>query len=197
MLFEMIKLPFDRDAMEPFLSRKTIDFHYDKHHSGYLKKLDKALEGEMRDASLEDIVKQTSGKLFNLSAQVWNHDFYWQSLASSAQEPTQQNLIKKLDDAFGGLEGFEEAFAKAAANEFGSGWAWLLLDPQSGELSITSTTDAVNPMTMGMQPLLTLDVWEHAYYLDYQNRRGDYIKAFLREHLNWRFVEENLAATID
>ena len=194
MKFEMMELPFDRDAMEPFLSHKTIDFHFDKHHAGYLKKLDKALDNELRDQSLADIVKQTSGKLFNLAAQVWNHNFYWQSLAADSQEPGDPQLIQKIDDSFGGLKGFEAAFADAAANEFGSGWAWLLLDPKSGELSITSTTDAINPLTMGMTPLLTLDVWEHAYYLDYQNRRGDYIREFLSEHLNWRFVEANLAS---
>ena len=188
----MMPLPFERDALEPFISRRTIDFHYDKHHAGYLKKLDKAVKDEKRELSLDEIVMQTDGGTFNLAAQVWNHNFYWNSLTASSQALTDGPLLDKLTETFGGLDGFETAFADAAGNEFGSGWAWLLLDLATGAVSVDSTTDAVNPMTSGKVPLLTLDVWEHAYYLDYQNRRGDYIKTFLDEHVNWRFAEENL-----
>lgn len=197
MKFEMMELPFERDALEPFLARRTVDIHYEKHHAGYLAKLDDALEGPARDQSLDEVVTNARGSTFNLAAQVWNHNFYWHSLSASAQVPEHPVLISKLDEAFGGIDGFSEAFAAAAANEFGSGWAWLVVDPESQDLAVTSTTDAVNPLIAGAVPLLTLDVWEHAYYLDYQNRRGDYIKAFLSEHLNWRFVEENLRSAVE
>ena len=192
--FKQIPLPFPADALDPFLSQRTVEFHYGKHHAGYLRKLDAALQDERRELSLAELVCSTSGSLFNLAAQVWNHDFYWQSLSADAQQPEGTELRAALDAAFGGLDGFNSAFAQAAAREFGSGWAWLLWDPADEALQITSTTDAVNPMTSGQVPLLTLDVWEHAYYLDYQNRRGDYIEAFLKAHINWRFAERNWAA---
>jgi len=192
--FEQLALPFASDALEPFLSQRTVEVHYGKHHAGYLRKLDAALQDERRELSLPELVCSTQGSLFNLAAQVWNHDFYWQSLTVDAQVPEDADLVKAMDAAFGGVEGFHSSFAQAAAKEFGSGWAWLLWDPADEALQITSTTDAVNPMTSGQIPLLTLDVWEHAYYLDYQNRRGDYIQAFLKAHINWRFAESNWAA---
>lgn len=194
MNFEQRPLPFAADALEPFISAQTVEFHYGKHHAGYLRKLDAALQDDRRNLSLEALVCTTSGSLYNLAAQVWNHDFYWQSLSAAPQTLKHSELLGAITDAFGGMEGFNSAFAKAAAREFGSGWAWLLWDPADEALQIDSTTDAVNPMTSGQVPLLTLDVWEHAYYLDYQNRRGDYIAAFLESHINWRFAEQNWAA---
>ena len=191
MKFEMKELPFDYDALEPFLSARTVDLHYNKHHAGYLEKLDKALDGKEREQSLEEIVVNSCGTTFNLAAQVWNHDFYWQSLSAAPTKPSDPDLLQRMDTAFGGLEGFEARFAEAAVAEFGSGWVWLLQDPDTLDLSITSTTDAVNPLKFGKKPLLTLDVWEHAYYLDYQNRRADYIAEFLRARVNWPFVEYN------
>jgi len=194
MNFTQKPLPFAPNALEPFISQQTVEFHYGKHHAGYLRKLDAALQDERRELSLEELVCTTSGSLFNLAAQVWNHDFYWQSLTASPQAIEQDELRAAITSAFGGMDGFNSSFAQAAAREFGSGWAWLLWDPADEALQIASTTDAVNPMTTGQIPLLTLDVWEHAYYLDYQNRRADYIKTFLEAHVNWRFVEENWAA---
>lgn len=195
MNFDQLPLPFAPNALEPFISERTVDVHYGKHHAGYLKKLDAALQDERRELSLPELVCTTSGSLFNLAAQVWNHDFYWQSLSAEPQTLADSELAGAIDSAFGGLDGFNSAFAQAAAREFGSGWAWLLWDPADEALQISSTTDAVNPMTSGQIPLLTLDVWEHAYYLDYQNRRGDYIQAFLKSHINWRFAEANWAAS--
>ena len=193
MNFDQLPLPFAPNALEPFISQRTVEFHYGKHHAGYLKKLDAALQDDRRALSLQDIVCQTSGSLFNLAAQVWNHDFYWQSLTPQAQTLEDGALRQAIDAAFGGMDGFNTAFSQAAAREFGSGWAWLLWDPADEALQIASTTDAVNPMTSGQTPLLTLDVWEHAYYLDYQNRRGDYIKAFIESHINWQFAAQNFA----
>lgn len=194
--FEQIPLPFEANALEPFISQRTVDVHYSKHHAGYLRKLDAALQDERRELDLPELVCTTSGSLFNLAAQVWNHDFYWQSLSVEAQTPEDSGLSAELVRAFGGIDGFNSTFAQAAAREFGSGWAWLLWDPADEALQISSTTDAVNPMTSGQVPLLTLDVWEHAYYLDYQNRRGDYIQEFLKAHINWRFAEANWRAAL-
>lgn len=195
MKFELNDLPYAYDALDPFLKRETLEIHHTKHHAGYVKKLDDALEDdEMREASLETILLSSSGNEFNLAAQVWNHDFYWKSLTPSRSELSDdEDLLDCINRDFGDLTKFKAQFKETAANEFGSGWAWLAYHPERERLEIFSTTDALNPLTSGRIPLLTLDVWEHAYYLDYQNERGRYIDAFLEDHINWAFAENNLA----
>lgn len=191
--FKLEPLPFEADALAPFLNVETVTIHHEKHHGGYVQKLDKALtDSETRAQTLTDIMLSSEGKIFNLAAQIWNHNFYWQSLSPEAHQPSDGTLTTLLEESFGGMEGFKEQFADAAANEFGSGWAWLVLDPGGQKLKVESTTDAVNPLVDGNLPILTLDVWEHAYYLDYQNDRAAYIRAFLDAHVNWTFAEANL-----
>ena len=195
--FVLDPLPFDRDALEPFLSAATVTTHYEKHHAGYVRKLDGALEDEnLRSASLTDIMLDSDGKIFNLAAQIWNHNFYWQSLSPEKTALEDGSLLSVLlaESFDGGVQGFREAFADAAAGQFGSGWAWLVLDPEAQKLRVVSTGDADNPLVNGLIPLLTLDVWEHAYYLDFRHDRGAYIEAFLNDHVNWPFAEDNLVA---
>ena len=192
--FTLPPLPYEKDALEPFLSADTVSTHYGKHHAGYLKKLDKALEGSpLRDKTLTEIMLEVEGGTFNLAAQVWNHNFYWLSLSPERQSLAEGELSGLVNESFGGVDKFFEKFAEVAANEFGSGWAWLVFDPDGQKLDVVSTTDAVNPLLDGQIPLLTLDVWEHAYYLDYKNDRGAYIAAFLDAHVNWQFAQDNLA----
>jgi len=192
MRFDLANLPFERDALEPFISARTIGFHYDEHHRGYIEKLKGALDDDRRDWSLDEIVRRSSGHVFNLAAQVWNHDFYWQSLSPEPEAPRGERLSTLIDQSFGSLDRFNSAFAEAAIDEFGSGWTWLVFDPASERLRAMSTTDAVNPLPSSLVPLLTLDVWEHAYYLDYQNDRKSYIDAFLGAHVNWAHAERQL-----
>ena len=194
MEFELNSLPYEKDALAPFLSVDTVSTHYEKHHAGYLKKLDKALEGSpLREKTLTEIMLEVEGGTFNLAAQVWNHNFYWLSLSPESQTLPDGELADLIQESFGGEDNFLSEFADAAANQFGSGWAWLVFDPDGQKLAVVSTTDAENPLLDGQIPLLTLDVWEHAYYLDYKNDRGAYIAAFLDAHLNWQFAQENLA----
>lgn len=194
MKFELDKLPYDPNALEPHISGTTIDVHYHKHHAGYLKKLADEIQGKALadNLSLEELVMTTphDSGVFRNAAQVWNHTFYWNSLApqgGGSPDGVIHDLIKR---DFGSSEHFKRAFADVAAAEFGSGWAWLVVD-QAGRLSVLSTTDADNPMRDGYQPLLTLDVWEHAYYLDYRNERAGYIEACLEHLLNWKFAQAN------
>ena len=196
MKFELIDLPYHYSALEPFISERTVEIHHTKHHAGYVQKLDKALAGdELREHSLEHILLASSGVQFNLAAQVWNHDFYWKSLTSQAEMLADGSRLRDLlVDEFGGMEAFKAAFKDVATEEFGSGWAWLAYSPESKHLEVFSTTDALNPLTSGRVPLLTLDVWEHAYYLDYQNDRAGYIDEFLDAHINWAFAEHNLVS---
>ena len=193
--FELEPLPFANDALEPFIGAETVTIHHEKHHGGYLKKLDAALKDEeARSQSLTDVMLASEGSQFNLAAQVWNHNFYWQSLSATTQAVPDGTLAALIDQSFGGVDEFKRRFSDAAANEFGSGWAWLIWNPGSQQLEVSSTTDAVNPLVNGNIPLLTLDVWEHAYYLDYRQDRPGYIAAFLDAHVNWEFAEQNLAA---
>lgn len=198
MRFELQELPYDKDAFGDFLGVQTVTIHHEKHHGGYVKKLDRALEGDVRrEQSLDELVMSTEGKLFNLAAQIWNHDFYWQSLAPESSTLTDGGLRTEIESSFGSLDTLFERFSAVATAEFGSGWAWLvycpleLREPGAGALEVVSTSDAGNPLVAGKTPLLTLDVWEHAYYLDYQNERARYIKAFLDSHTNWVFAEAN------
>jgi len=195
MNFELKPLPYEPDALEPHMSARTLDFHYHKHYAGYMQKLKDAIgSGGLARASLTEIIRTTRDTdVFRNAAQVFNHEFFWQSLAPSGsrRQLTDGSLKDRIDRDFGGPDGFREAFKEKASGQFGSGWAWLVVNPD-GTLAITSTGDADNPLTTSARPLLTLDVWEHAYYLDYQHDRGKYIEVFLDHLINWRFAGLNL-----
>ncbi|MFN2394611.1 MAG: superoxide dismutase [Bacteroidales bacterium] len=181
-------LPYAINALEPVISEKTISFHYGKHHQTYVNKLNELVVGtEFEDASLEDIIKKAEGGIFNNGAQVWNHTFYWNCLSPSGKDEPSGALLSAINNKFGSFEKFKEEFAGAAATQFGSGWAWLVKGVGGG-LEIIKTANAENPMRDGHTPLLTCDVWEHAYYLDYQNRRPDYVKEFWNI-VDWEKVE--------
>jgi len=190
-------LPYSEDSLEPHISAKTISLHYGKHHQGYATKLSGLIQGKPYSTmSLEEIIKETAGKadktaIFNNAAQVWNHTFYWNSMKPKGGGQPKEKLLKQIEKDFESFAKFKEAFAQAAAGQFGSGWAWLIKDGE--KLAITATGNADTPIAHGKKPLLTIDVWEHAYYLDYQNRRPDYITAFLEHLVNWDFAETNLA----
>ena len=181
-------LPYELDALEPHISRETLEYHHGKHHAAYVAKLNDGIKGtEFEKKSLEDIVRNASGKILNNAAQAWNHDFYWHCLSPKGGS-AEGELLEAIKQQFQSLEKFEQAFTTEAANHFGSGWAWLVLD-KTGKLAITTTHDADTPLRHGHIPLLTCDVWEHAYYIDYRNKRPDYLKAFWKV-VNWQFVNE-------
>lgn len=191
MSFTLPVLPYASDALEPVISARTIEFHYGKHHQTYVTKLNSLVPGTpFESASLEEIILKAEGGIFNNAAQVWNHTFYWEGF--SAQRGTQPSavLLQKIEAAFGSFEAFKTKFSEAAVNQFGSGWAWLVADA-AGNLSIVATGNAANPMRDGLKPLLTCDVWEHAYYIDYQNRRPDYVNAFFNL-VDWNVVAKRL-----
>lgn len=193
MQFELKPLDYDYDALEPHIGARTVEIHYSKHHQGYLDKLEKAIgDKPLAKESLEHIVRKTEGSVFNSAAQVWNHDFYWKCMKPGGGGKPAGDLEKLLSRDFGSLDRFRQDFAEAASNEFGSGWTWLVMD--NGKLRVISTTDADTPLTKNLTALLTLDVWEHAYYLDYQNERDAYIEAFLDHLINWDFARENLGS---
>jgi len=193
MKFEIPPLPYAKDALEPHISAETVDIHYEKHHKGYLAKLRKQIEGKPEaERSLEDLIRTSSGNLFDNAAQVWNHSFYWMSMKPNGGGDPEDELREQIESAFGSTKQFRELFAEAANGEFGSGWAWLVQDGR-GRLSVRNSSDAENPLQRGLVPLLTLDVWEHAYYVDYRNERARYVDAFLDHLLNWDFVAANLA----
>ncbi len=195
MKFEMKPLPYDYDALEPHISSRTLKLHYDKHHSGYMAKLKAQIEGTpAEDQSLDSIVTGSSGGVFNAAAQVWNHDFYWRSMKAGGGGQPNGDLKTQIDESFGSFAEFRDKLKNAAASHFGSGWAWLVMRSDN-KLEIVSTHDADNPLCHGMTPLLTIDVWEHAYYLDTQNDRGAYVDTVLNELTNWNFAESNLSAT--
>jgi len=191
MKLELPKLPFAESALEPHISERTVQFHYHKHHAGYVKKTRDALDPEVAKLPLEEIIRAAEGSLFNNSAQVWNHNFYWESLAPERSRPD-ATLKSLIDASFGSMDKLKQTFASAAAGEFGSGWTWLVFNPDQDRLNVFSTSDAVTPVVMSVEPLLTLDVWEHAYYLDYQNDRGAYINAFLEHLANWEQASKRL-----
>jgi Fe-Mn family superoxide dismutase len=184
-------LPYAKDALAPYISAETLEFHYGKHHATYVANLNKAIPGtEFENLPLEEIVKKASGPIFNNAAQVWNHTFYWKCLASKAGGEPTGALVDVINKAFGSFAAFKEKFTATAVGTFGSGWAWLVKNPD-GSLTIESTSNAGNPLTTGKKPLLTCDVWEHAYYIDYRNARPKYVEAFW-SLVNWKFVEANL-----
>ncbi len=191
MAIELPSLPYSTDALTPHISPETLDFHYGKHHAGYVKKLNAAIEGTpMAEKSLEDIIKSAEGGVFNNAAQVWNHTFYWNSLSpKGGGEPTGA-IADAINSQFGSFSDFKEKFTNAATSLFGSGWTWLVKN-SDGSLSIEQTTNAGCPLTEGQTPILTCDVWEHAYYIDYRNARPDYISAFWNL-VNWDFANKNM-----
>lgn len=187
MTFALPELPYAHDALAPVISEETIQYHYGKHHQAYVNNLNGLIPGtEFENADLDTIVKKSDGAIFNNAAQIWNHNFYFLSLTPEKGTTPSAPLMKAIDAAFGSFDNFKTEFNKAAATLFGSGWAWLVKDAD-GRLSITKESNAGNPITRGLIPLLTFDVWEHAYYIDYRNRRPDYLAA-LWELVDWNAV---------
>ena len=185
-------LPFAEDALAPVISAETIQFHYGKHHKRYVDTANQLLEQEPAKArSLDELVRSSTGKLFNNAAQVWNHNFYWQSLSPRQSKPG-STLRSQLERDFGSYEAFVDKLAAAANGQFGSGWAWLV--HKDGKLEVMATPNAETPMAKGIKCLLTIDVWEHAYYIDYRNQRDRYVQALIEQRLNWEFAERNLTA---
>jgi superoxide dismutase, Fe-Mn family len=196
--YELPELPYGYTELEPHISKSTLEFHHDKHHAGYVQKFNDAVQGtDLADQPMEAVLMaiakdpKQSG-LFNNAAQAWNHTFYWNSMKPGGGGMPSGALMQKIEADFGSFEQFVTAFKDAGATQFGSGWAWLVLE--NGSLKVTKTLNADNPLTQGQIPLLTMDVWEHAYYLDYQNKRPDYIQTFLDKLVNWDFAAQNLAA---
>ncbi|OGS20252.1 MAG: superoxide dismutase [Elusimicrobia bacterium RIFOXYA2_FULL_40_6] len=189
-------LPYEDNALDPVISAKTISFHYGKHHKGYVDNLNKLSAGtEFAEMTLEKIIVATAGKaeksaIFNNAAQTWNHTFYWHSMKPKGGGELSAALKKKIETDFGTVDACKKELAEAATTQFGSGWAWLVLD--NGKLKVLKTANADSPLSKGMKPLLNIDVWEHSYYLDYQNRRADYVTAVLDKLINWDFAAENL-----
>ena len=198
MAYELAPLPYAYEALAPHISSETLKFHHDKHHASYVTNFNKLVEGtELDSQSIEDVIKSTYGDstkagIFNNAAQAWNHTFYWNCIKPGGGGTPTGALADKINADFGSFDKFKEEFLAAGGTQFGSGWAWLVLD--KGTLKVTKTPNAENPIALGQTPLLTMDVWEHAYYLDYQNRRPDYAKTFVNSLINWDFVAEQFAA---
>lgn len=196
MAFELPPLPYDFNALEPYISANTLSFHYGKHHQAYVTNLNGLIEGtELTNKSLEDIIRISAGDkykvgIFNNAAQVWNHTFYWHSMTPQGGGKPKGKLAEKINEDFGSYEEFTKLFKQAGVTQFGSGWAWLVLNKDS-KLEIMKTANADLPLIHGKKALFTCDVWEHAYYLDYQNRRPDYVDTFLNHLINWDFAEKN------
>ncbi len=193
MSIELPALPYARDALAPHISEETIDYHYGKHHNAYVTNLNGMIAGtEHAEKSLEDIVKSASGGMFNNAAQIWNHTFYWHSLSPTGGGKPSGELAAAIDEAFGSFEEFQSKFTASAGGNFGSGWTWLVKN-SAGKLEILNTSNADTPITdESITPLLTVDVWEHAYYVDYRNARPEYLKNFW-ELANWEFAASNYA----
>ncbi|NJL25712.1 MAG: superoxide dismutase [Calothrix sp. SM1_5_4] len=188
-------LPYAADALQPHISRETIDFHYGKHHRAYVVKANALLQGhELAGSSLEEIVRKSKGPLFNNAAQIWNHTFFWNCMTPNSRDLQDGALLNAIKTEFGSLDAFKLEFSKTGETLFGSGWAWLSVT-KDGKLRIDGLSNAANPMTEGLHPILTLDVWEHAYYIDYRNERPKFVKAFWNV-INWAFVEKNFAEAV-
>ncbi|MEK7706203.1 MAG: superoxide dismutase [Myxococcota bacterium] len=196
MAFELPKLPYSQDALEPHISSKTMSFHYGKHHQAYVTKINELTKDTpMAKHSLEQIMRDTANDaakaaLFNNAAQVWNHTFFWNCLTPNGGTGPSGELAERVKEAFGGVDKLKEELKNAAVGQFGSGWAWLVVD--GGKLKVVKTANAMSPVVQNQTALLTIDVWEHAYYLDYQNRRPDFVQTVLDKLVNWDFVAENL-----
>ena len=191
MAFTLPALPYDKNALAPHMSAETLEFHHGKHHNAYVVNLNKLLEGKPEAAkSLEDVIKSSEGPVFNNAAQIWNHTFCWSCLTPNGGGAPTGDLAQAITRDFGSFEKFAEQFTTAATTQFGSGWAWLVLD--GGKLSVTKTSNADLPMKHNQKALLTLDVWEHAYYIDHRNLRPRFIETFLKNLVNWDFALANL-----
>ncbi|MBQ7303772.1 MAG: superoxide dismutase [Alphaproteobacteria bacterium] len=190
-MFKLQPLKYELDALEPYISQKTMEFHYHKHHQTYINNLNELIKNtEFEDMSLIDIIKQTSGNnhlsaIFNNAAQAWNHTFFWNSMCPNGGGKPHGNLMTDIKNSFGSYDNFRTEFKKAALSQFGSGWVWLIKKDEK-HLAIMKTSNADNPITHNLEPILTIDVWEHAYYLDYQNKRADFIDAYLDHLINWK-----------
>ena len=197
MAFKLPDLPYSADALEPHITARTLEFHHGKHHAAYVDKLNGLVKGsDLEHLSLEEVVLATAGRsdqsaIFNNAAQAWNHAFYWNSMVPGGGGAPKGALASRIREDFGSFDTFREKFKSAATTFFGSGWAWLVLN--GGQLQITTTDNAMSPIARGEHALLTCDVWEHAYYLDYQNRRPSYVDAFMTHLANWDFAEQRLA----
>lgn len=198
MAIELPALPYEATDLEPYISATTLGFHHGKHHQTYVTNTNNLIKGtDLENASLEAIINASTNNpekvgLFNNSAQVWNHTFYWNGMKKGGGGAPNGAIAAKITEDFGSFDAFAEAFKNAGLTQFGSGWAWLVLD--AGKLKVTKTANGDTPMAHGQKALLTVDVWEHAYYLDYQNKRADYIDIFLKHLVNWDFVNANLAS---
>jgi len=196
MAFELPPLPYPKNALEPYTSARTLEFHHGKHHQAYVTTLNGLIEGSpMERQSLEELIKsaykdESKTAVFNNAAQAWNHTFFWNCMKPKGGGSPSGDIARAIERDLGGFAKFEEDFKKAAVSQFGSGWAWLVVD--KGKLKITHTQNGVDPLALGQTALLTCDVWEHAYYLDFQNRRPDFAQAFLDHLINWDFVAQNL-----
>ena len=196
MAFELPPLPYPKNALEPYTSARTLEFHHGKHHQAYVTTLNGLIEGSpMERQSLEELIKsaykdESKTAVFNNAAQAWNHTFFWNCMKPKGGGSPSGDIARAIERDLGGFAKFEEDFKKAAVGQFGSGWAWLVVD--KGKLKITHTPNGVDPLALGQTALLTCDVWEHAYYLDFQNRRPDFAQAFLDHLINWDFVAQNL-----
>jgi Fe-Mn family superoxide dismutase len=192
MAFTLPPLPYDKTALAPYISAETLEFHHGKHHQAYVTNLNKALEGKPEATkSLEDVILSSDGLVFNNAAQVWNHTFYWSSMKPNGGGQPTGDLADAIKRDFGSFEKFGEAFSNAAATQFGSGWAWLVLGKDK-KLAVTKTGNADLPLKHGEKALMTIDVWDHAYYIDYRNARPKYIETFLKSLANWDFALANL-----
>lgn len=193
MTHELPPLPYAKNALEPYISAETLEYHYGKHHQAYVTNLNNLIAGtEFENLPLEEIIRKSSGGIFNNAAQVWNHTFYWNGMKPNGGGQPSGALAEAIAKAFGSFEKFKEEFTKCAVTTFGSGWAWLVRNADGG-LALVSTSNAGCPLTTGQTPLLTCDVWEHAYYIDYRNARPKYVEEFWNL-VNWEFVEKNFAA---
>jgi len=191
MAFELPNLPYSKDALQPHMSAETLEYHHGKHHKAYVDNLNKLIAGKPEESkSLEEIIKSSEGPLFNNSAQVWNHTFFWSCMKPNGGGAPTGDLASAIDRDFGSFDKFKEEFSNAAATQFGSGWAWLVLD--GGKLSVMKTANADLPMKHGKKAILTIDVWEHAYYVDHRNARPKFIETFLTSLVSWDFALENL-----
>jgi len=196
MTFELPSLPYASDALAPYMSSETLDFHHGKHHQTYVTNLNNLVkDSDMQDASLEDVVIKSSkdasmAGIFNNAGQHWNHILFWQCMKPNGGGAIPSELENRINSDFGSVDQFKEAFVQAGTTQFGSGWAWLAID--NGKLVVTKSANASNPLVEGMKPILGCDVWEHSYYIDYRNKRPDYLKAFLDNLVNWEFVSSQL-----
>ena len=196
MTFELPSLPYASDALAPYMSSETLDFHHGKHHQTYVTNLNNLVkDSDMQDASLEDVVIKSSkdasmAGIFNNAGQHWNHILFWQCMKPNGGGAIPSELENRINSDFGSVDQFKEAFVQAGTTQFGSGWAWLAID--NGKLVVTKSANASNPLVEGMKPILGCDVWEHSYYIDYRNKRPDYLKAFLDNMVNWEFVSSQL-----